>query len=540
MAAKALFPTFFNEETKVWSGVPRRRQFHYDCSVGERIYTSLKNWPQNVAQISEIDGRVVTFEEVQAWATRLALFFKSEKLTHEDVVGIIGNASTYVSSLTVACFFNTTPFHAVAYTYMKEPEVIKALYEITKPKIMFCDSVHYEIMKEVTKEWNPKYVTMTGRVEGVPSIEDLLKPHPMERFYQPEVLAIGGDQTAAILCSSGTSGKPKSVAISHRHINKTEAITNSTDVFLTSATLDWMTGFSLMMLTFFYGTTQVIFDETFNADSFIRMIEKYKVTLIVMPPWQAFEVFTSPLATKQNLSSVRMCIIVGGWLSSKIMQKGQEIMEHCHIVFSYGATETGAIAFNIDHSLESSVGRLPPGVNVKIVDDEGNALGHNQVGEILIDVGVKWEGYVGNPEDTASTLKDGWINLGDIGYFNNDNNLFLIDRKKDVLKYKSKDYWPNEIEQIIAELPEVQSVCVVGVRNRGYTDAAGALVIKRPGTDITKEKIIEHVAKRVVVEYKQLNAGVQFVNELPQNNNGKVLRNVARKVFESLMQNPEF
>ncbi|XP_030246693.1 4-coumarate--CoA ligase 2-like, partial [Drosophila navojoa] len=141
--------------------------------------------------------------------------------------------------------------------------------------------------------------------------------------------------------------------------------------------------------------------------------------------------------------------------------------------------------------------------------------------------------------DTASTLRDGWIDLGDLGYFDDDNNLFLVDRKKDVLKYKSKDFWPNEIEQIIAELPEVENVCIVGVRNTNYTDAAGALVIKKPGAEISKEKIIEHVAKRVVVEYKQLNAGVQFVDSLPMNNNGKVVRNLARKLFESLMDAQE-
>ncbi|TDG38347.1 hypothetical protein AWZ03_015231, partial [Drosophila navojoa] len=156
-----------------------------------------------------------------------------------------------------------------------------------------------------------------------------------------------------------------------------------------------------------------------------------------------------------------------------------------------------------------------------------------------IDIGVAWQGYVANPEDTASTLRDGWIDLGDLGYFDDDNNLFLVDRKKDVLKYKSKDFWPNEIEQIIAELPEVENVCIVGVRNTNYTDAAGALVIKKPGAEISKEKIIEHVAKRVVVEYKQLNAGVQFVDSLPMNNNGKVVRNLARKLFESLMDAQE-
>lgn len=217
---KALFPTFFDEKTKIWSGQPKRILYDPDASMGEVIFNSLKNFPQNVSQISDIDGQVITFQDIRNWATRIALFFKSQKLTHEDVVGIIGNASTYVTSLAVACLFNTTPFHAVAYTYMKEPDVILGLYEVTKPKIMFCDGHDYEVMKEVTKGWAPKIITLTGRVEGATSIEDLLKPHPYERIYKPEVLVEGGEQTAVILCSSGTSGNPKAVALSHQHVSK--------------------------------------------------------------------------------------------------------------------------------------------------------------------------------------------------------------------------------------------------------------------------------------------------------------------------------
>ncbi|XP_034102158.1 uncharacterized protein LOC117566724 [Drosophila albomicans] len=536
MATKILFPTFYDEKTKIWSGLPRQPFYDYNCSMGLVAFNSMKNYPNNVVQISDTDGRVVTYAESLAWATRLALYLKSEKLTHKDVIGIIGRASTYPHSLAVACLFNTTPFHAVAYTYMKEPEVIKELYELTKPSIMFVDAEDYEIMKQVCAEWNPKFITMTGRIEGIPNIEDLLKPHPMERFYQPERLAEGGDQTAVILCSSGTSGTAKAVCLSHRHVARTAQLTNSTDVVLTSATLDWMTGFSCTMLAYFFGSTQIIFNETFNAESFIRMTAKHKVTMYAMPPWQAYEVFTHPNATPENLASLKLVAIVGGWLTKAVLQKAKSVTKNCNICFTYGSTETSGVSMSLDVERDNSVGGLLHGNRVMVVDDDGNALGHNETGTILIDVGIKWKGYVNNPEETANAIKDCWIDLGDIGHFDDDNNLFLTDRKKDVLKYKSKDYWPNEIEQIICELPEVQNACVVGVRNVGRTDAAGALVIKNKGAEISKETIIEHVAKRVGVEYKQLHSGVQFVDAFPKNTNGKVLRNAARLLFESLAE----
>ncbi|XP_068147490.1 uncharacterized protein [Drosophila tropicalis] len=533
MAAKVLFPTFYNDETKIWSGAERVKLYNENCSVGQIIFNSLKNWPDNVIQITHMDGTVATNADFLTWATRIALFLKAEGLTHEDVVGIIANTSTYLVPLAAACFFNTTPFHAVNYT--RDPKVIYGLYKTTTPKIMFCDGNDYERIKEITKEWSPKIVTLTGHVDGVIGIDDLLKANPAERIYQPSKLAVGPDQTAAILCSSGTSGLPKAVTLSNSHVANTACLSISTDVLYTSATLDWMTGFGTVIMSLFNGMTRIVSDETFNAAHSIELIKKYKITTIVMAPWQAYELFTSPQATTENLQTLRIVFIIGGWISLALLQKAQKILPNCAIMFSYGTTETGVVTVNIDHKLENSVGKLAPGIRIKILDDQGQHLPHNEVGEILIDIGLKWEGYVDNPKDTASTLQNGWINLGDLGYFDDANNLYLVDRKKDLLKYKSKHYWPNELEQIIAELPEVQQVCVVGVRDeRG--DAAGALVITKEGITISEQKIIDHVAQRVVVDYKHLNAGVQFFTEFPMNTNGKVIRNQAREAFEARLK----
>ncbi|KAH8297083.1 hypothetical protein KR044_004690, partial [Drosophila immigrans] len=534
MATRALYPTTYDEESRIWSGISKSPFFDPDCSAGLVFFHAMKNWPNQTVLINHEDGRKVTNAEMRQLATRLALFLKKEKLTHNDVVGIIGVTSTYLAPLVAACFFNTTPFHSVAVD--KEPSVIKGLYTLTKPKIMFCDGSDYERIKEVTKEWAPKFVTLTGRVGGVPSIEDLLKPTVEEHFYQPSGLAVNGDQTALILCSSGTSGPPKAVALSHKHVKKIAPFCNSSDIMLTNATLDWATGFIGMAISMMYGVQKVIFERPFDAEEFISMVKKYNATILVLPPWQTYELFNHPLATEEAFSKVRVIFITGGSISTKILQRGQSLMKQCLIVSSYGTTETGAITANIDHSHNNSVnnvGRVSPGMRIKIVDDKGNALPHNKVGEVLINIGSKWMGYVGNPADTEDTLQNGWINLGDLGYFDDDNNLILVDRKKDLLKYKSIHYWPSEIEQIIAELPEVFNVCIVGIDDPRYGDAAGALVVKTPGAAITEQQIIDHVAKRVVVDYKQLHSGVKFVDTLPMNANGKVMRVLAKQLFLS-------
>ncbi|XP_064537878.1 uncharacterized protein LOC135428019 [Drosophila montana] len=534
MATKALFPTLYDAETKTWSGIKRRPYYDPDCSVGEVFYTALRNWPNQVVQINDSDGSKVTNAEISQWGTRLALYLRREKLTQEDVVGIIGSSSTYVGPLVVACFFNATPFHAVNVT--RDAPTVATLFVVTKPKIMFCDGSDYERIKEVTKDWAPKIVTLTGRVEGVPSIEDLLHPVAGEQLFQPASLNKNGDQTALILCSSGTSGLPKAVALSHKHVTKIAPFCKSTDLLLTHANVDWATGFIAIAIGLLYGVPRILFDGGFNAERFIGMIQKYKATTLVLAPWQAYEVFTNPLATEEALDSIRFSFITGGWISMQVLQRAQSLMKKSIVAFSYGTTETGAITVNIDHSLGSSVGRVFPGMRIRIIDEHGNKLAHNEVGEVLIDIGSKWLGYVANPIDTEATLLNGWINLGDLGYFDSNNNLYLVDRKKDLLKYKSKHYWPNELEQIIAELPDVLHVCVVGVRDTRYGDAAGALVIKKSGSSLTEQQVIDHVAQRVVVDYKQLHSGVQFVDLIPRNQNGKIMRSLAREEFEARMK----
>ncbi|KAM8704893.1 hypothetical protein ACLKA7_009366 [Drosophila subpalustris] len=528
--------TLYDEKTRIWSGIRKTQIYNPECSVGQVFYMTMVNWPNQVVQISHEDGRKITNAEMRQLATRLALFLKKEKLTHKDVVGIIGGSSTYLTPLAVACFFNTTPFHAVNVT--RDAKVVKGLYEITKPKIMFCDGSDYERIKEVTQVWNPKIVTLTGRVKGVLSIDDLLKPIAEERSYQPETLAIDGDQTSAILCSTGTSGLPKAVTMSHNQVKGISSFANSTDIILTHASIDWATGFIFMTVSLMCGIQKVIFGGPFNGANFINMIKNYQASVVFLAPWQTYELFNHPSATEDAFSSVRYVYISGGWISAQVLQRGRNLIRHGMIVLQYGSTETGTVAANIYHaqkSNENKEGRIMPGVRVKIVDDQGISLTHNQIGEVLIDVGTKWMGYVNNSVDTKATLQKGWFNLGDLGYFDNDNNLFIVDRKKDLLRYKSCDYWPNEIEQIIAELPGVLNVCVVGIRDSKYGDVAGALVIKKPGTELTEQEIIDHVANRVVVDYKQLHSGVKFVDALPQNINGKVQRTKARQIFESMI-----
>ncbi|EDW02160.1 GH20051 [Drosophila grimshawi] len=527
----SLIDTYYNEQQKLWYGPENVLFADATTSIGEVVYQALKADPTNICQTSHDNGKVLTNAETLTAAIRIAQFLKAEGLSHEDIVGIIAKSDIHVTDVLLACFFNTTPVHAV--NPLLETSTIAALYGITKPKLIFCDGCNYELMKTLTKDWKPRIITLSDHIVNVLRIEELLKATNTENSYVPCKLVHGGDQTMAIVCSSGTTGLPKAVTLTNSQLLLISPTSGINDVVYTTASLDWLTAIKCLLSSILNGAARIVSSQPITTQLTVEIIKKWKVTYCYLSHWQFNELFASPLATTENLSSLQFVQYSGGWVSPGVVHSAKRVLESTIFVCVYGTTETDGISLCLNAEMENLVGALLPGISARIVSEQGVYLNHNEIGEILVKTTQNWNGYYGNPEQTAQTLdSDGWFHMGDLGYFDNDNQLYLIDRKKDLLKYKSMHYTPNEIEKIIIELPAVQQVCVVGIKDKFYGDAAGALIVRKAGCHLTEQQVINHVAKRISVHYKQLHAGVRFVNRIPVNFNGKLLRNVASEMFE--------
>ncbi|XP_034476352.1 4-coumarate--CoA ligase 1-like [Drosophila innubila] len=525
-------PTTYNEKDKTWSGAKSSSIFNYDTSVGRIIFNTMKNWPKIVVQINDVDGVSVTNSQAITWAIRIAQYLKKRGLNNTDVIGIAAKNTTYLMPLGIACLMNATPFHAIS--PMLEEETIKYVFGITKPMLIFCDGHDYEKIHSATRGWNPEIYTLIDPIEGVPKIETLLDPTTTEMFYQPEPLKTGGDQTVAILCSSGTTGLPKAVCISNSILVQDSLLINSESVIYTSSSLDWITGLWAFAINTVFGCTRIITNKPFSPEYFVQLVKKYKITTAMVPPRHLSALVSCPDATTEALASLRMLSYGGGLATLATLQRVQEICKTTMLSSGYGMTEVGSITANIGITNNNAAGRLLPGIKIRIVNDDGKRLSYNQVGEIYVHTGKPWNGYYGNPVETRRMQDfEGWYHTGDLGYFDDQNFLYIVDRKKEILKYQSLHYWPTEIETVIAELPQVQDVCVVGIYDERQGDAAGALVVKRQGCEISAKEIIDHVAKRLTGLEKQLHSGVRFTDKLPANVNGKTLRQAAREVFAS-------
>jgi long-chain acyl-CoA synthetase len=200
-------------------------------------------------------------------------------------------------------------------------------------------------------------------------------------------------------------------------------------------------------------------------------------------------------------------------------------------------TEVGALTSLGPHEQAAkgaSVGRVNPGLELKLVDDQGAQAASGEAGEIWVRSGppgryVTMRGYFNNPQADAETIKDGWVRTGDMGRFDDEGYLYIVDRKKDMVLSGGYNIYSKEVEAAILELPGVQDAAVVGVPDAVYGEAVAAFIELRAGATMDAERVIEH-CKQHIASYKKPKH-VRFVDGLPRNSTGKVLKYSLRENF---------
>ncbi|ALC43302.1 CG5568 [Drosophila busckii] len=521
----------YDADNKVWSGARQKLHFAADLSIGQIIFQEMRRHPNLVAQISPTENTRLTREELLLNSMRVASYLRQLGLQQSDIVGIIGRNTTHMFAVVYGCFFNGIAFHSLNMTY--EQSTIEKLFNITKPRVIFCDGDEYEKVKSATVALNVKIVTMRNHPSGALTIEEILKT-PIEQNFQPAQLEQGNNQTLAILCSSGTTGIPKAVTVanSRRSINDNSQLTTA-DVQFTHSTLDWLSGLTVAITSGVYSTTRIIIDTPYDPAYFLRLIEEYKLTWVVQTSSQLAMTTNCAEFAASNWQSMRCYFYGGGTCSVQALQTLRSHLGRDCLHLIYGFTEAGAVVAVNWHYDEkpNSCGRLANGIQVKILDEQGVALGPNETGEVCIYHGEYWAGYYNNPEETRQ-LRDSqlWYHSGDLGYMDDDGFLFILERKKNMLKYQNIMYYPHEIEDTIAKMPGVSEVCVFGVWNPLAGDEAAAAVVRQQGAKIQAEDVVNYVKEHTSASYKHLHGGALIMDELQHSANGKTNR-IATKAY---------
>lgn len=275
-------------------------------------------------------------------------------------------------------------------------------------------------------------------------------------------------------------------------------ITNSDDTILYFSTLHWITAFREMFNATFCGAKRIITTEAFSPEMALRLIEKHKVTYVICPPYQAHLLVNSEQIHWSDLSTITKFCTGGNYVPIDLPKQLNKYLrggKNVHVL--YGLTEVaGPLTADYPESGKNgTVGRLCAGTWMKIVDENGNRCGPNVNGEICIKPRYKFLGYYGNEEATRSAVDDeGFVVTGDIGRFDDDGDLFVIDRKKDMIRYHGFPITTIEIEDFLLKHPDVHMACVVGIPD-GYGNCLPAAAIKRnENATLTEQEIIDLVA----------------------------------------------
>lgn len=181
-----------------------------------------------------------------------------------------------------------------------------------------------------------------------------------------------------------------------------------------------------------------------------------------------------------------------------------------------------------------SVGQPLKGIYAKVIDESGKTLGPNQQGELCFKGDKIMKGYINDPKATAETIdKDGWLHSGDIGYYDEDEQFYIVDRLKELIKYKAYQVPPAEIEGLLLTNPKVKDVGVIGIPDENSGELPFAFVVKQPGAKLTEQEVIDFVAKNTS-KAKWIRGGVKFIDEIPKNPSGKLLRREMREMYKNM------
>jgi long-chain acyl-CoA synthetase len=468
----------------------------------------------------KLDDTVVTYEMLNDGAARVAGLLKARGLEPGDRVGIM---------------LPNVPYFGVAYYgVLRAGGVVvpmNVLLKAREVKFYLSDSgakhlfAWHEFMGEAEK----------GASEAGAEVI-AVRPGEFERLLadaaaQAQDVPREGSDTAVILYTSGTTGTPKGAELTHsnmlencRHGGAELVHVAEEDVILGALPLFHSFGQTCCLNTAVRSGACMTMIPRFDPAKALEIIQRDKVTLFDGVPTMYHAMLNHPERERYDISCLRTCVSGGSAMPVEVL-RGFEEAFGCMVLEGYGLSETSPVAsFNHPERERKpgSIGTPIHGVEMKVVDEDGNEVPRGEVGEIVIRGHNVMKGYWNRPDATAEVLQDGWLRTGDMATVDEDGYFFIVDRKKDMIIRGGYNVYPREIEEVLYEHPAVLEAAVIGVPDEGLGEEVGAAVVPRPGADADAEEIRGYVKERVAA-YKYPRH-IWFADELPKGPTGKILK----------------
>lgn len=526
-------------------------------TMGRDLQRSLLNAPSDsVAMIDVFTNKKLLHRDLFQQSVNLAQALRICGYTgQETVLALSSENSLNFFIPVVASLFNGSIMAPLNHIYT--PYELEHTMNISTPKVVFCSPAVAQKFIDLTKKL--PYIERILILDDGPLDLNLNVPglvQTMNEFIR-SVLG-GGDvnvrtfepvdgdnskMAALILCSSGTTGLPKGVTLTHLNMKIRAIHSRNPDYFVQETSQN-----ILGLLPFFhsYGMSvgitaignhnTVICLSKFEEDAFLKAIQDYKINTLALAPPLALLLAKSEKVDKYNLSSVTGIYCGAAPLSKSTEEEVKRRLNCYSMRQGYGLTETtlAVTMIHLNDLKPGSCGKIVPYTSCKVRDPEsGRSLGPNQVGELCWKGPLVMLGYYRNEQANRETFtSDGWLKSGDLGYYDEQGYFYIIDRLKELIKYKGYQVAPAELEAILINHPKIADVGVVGLPDELVGERPLAFVVKKSDVNITEKEVQKYVAD-IVSPQKRLTGGVIFVDSIPKNQTGKILRRELREMLKT-------
>ena len=508
--------------------------------LGETLVRSAKWYPDKTAAVSE--NTRLTYTEFNRRTNAIANALMGFGITPRDHVAIIcQNSSQYMEVVYAAAKIGAA---AVCLNWRLSGQELASLLNHSDSKVVFYSKKYENMLATIRKGLDADlwFVAIGGALEGAADYEKLIETNKAE---EPAISGtIDEHDTVIMMYTSGTTGTPKGVMLTHK--NMVSNAVNTVIEFQAGRDLVYLNILPLFHIAIFLpmncvmvGGTNVFLPE-FNPEAALALIEKEKVTFTGCAPAIVKFLIDAPNFNKYNLSSLRLVLYAAAPMPIPVITKAIHDLK-CDFVQVFGMTETSPVTHTLipeEHVLEGpeykvrrlgSVGRPIINVQSKIVDENGRECPVGVVGEIVDKGDTIMKGYYKMPEATAETIKDGWLYTGDMGYADEYGYVYLADRKKDMIISGAENIYPVEVEMCILKMSGVADVAVIGIPDDKWGETVKAIVVRKPGANVTTEEVIEH-CKANIASFKKPQS-VDFVESLPRNVMGKMQKHILREPY---------
>jgi long-chain acyl-CoA synthetase len=340
-----------------------------------------------------------------------------------------------------------------------------------------------------------------------------------------------GSDTAVILYTSGTTGTPKGAELTHDNLTRNAEVVaerlfqlTADDVIFGGLPLFHSFGQTCTLNTAIAAGACLVLLPRFDPAQALTIMATHRATVFAAVPTMYGALLTVPDRESYDVSALRVCLSGGAALPVEVLREFDDAFG-CRVLEGYGLSETSPVAsFNHpDRQRKAgSIGTPVDGVEMRVVDRDGNEVARGEVGEIVIRGHNVMKGYWQRPAETAAAIPDGWFRTGDLGRADEDGYFFIVDRKKDMIIRGGYNVYPREIEEVLYEHPDVAEAAVVGVPDALLGEEVAAAVALSHGATVTVDELRAYVKARVAA-YKYPRH-VWLVDSLPKGATGKILK----------------